>query len=124
MALMRNLTKYQRLNDPFDAIQPLRAIVSLETRITSKITFWANIGVMRNMNRSFSSPPATYEGLGAAEVLFPVIGGSADTRGTGYFSAVAPALESALAHAHEAGHERAVRILHAVLAILDDPRLR
>ncbi|MBW6398878.1 hypothetical protein KPL78_13520 [Roseomonas sp. HJA6] len=43
---------------------------------------------------------------------------------TGYLAAVTPALESALANAHEAGHERAVRILHAVLAILDDPGLR
>ena len=42
----------------------------------------------------------------------------------GYLAAVTPALESALANAHEAGHERAVRILHAVLAILDDPGLR
>lgn len=42
----------------------------------------------------------------------------------GYLTSVTPALESALANAHEAGHERAVRILHAVLAILDDPGLR
>jgi len=42
----------------------------------------------------------------------------------GYLAAVTPALESALAHAHEAGHERAVRILHAVLALLDDPARR
>ncbi|MBR0648104.1 hypothetical protein GXW78_00390 [Roseomonas terrae] len=41
-----------------------------------------------------------------------------------YFAAVTPALELALASAHEAGHERAVRILHAVIAILDDPGLR
>lgn len=42
----------------------------------------------------------------------------------GYLAAVTPALESALANAHEAGHDRAVRILHAVLAILDEPGLR
>ncbi|GGJ00250.1 hypothetical protein [Neoroseomonas lacus] len=47
-----------------------------------------------------------------------------DSSATGYLAAVTPALESALANAHEAGHERAVRILHAVLAILDDPSLR
>lgn len=41
----------------------------------------------------------------------------------GYLTAVTPALEIALANAHEAGHERAVRILHAVLSILDDPGL-
>lgn len=42
----------------------------------------------------------------------------------GYLAAVTPALEDALASAHEAGHERAVRILHAILGILDDPSLR
>ncbi len=42
----------------------------------------------------------------------------------GYFAAVTPALELALANAHEAGHERAVRVLSAVIGILDDPRLR
>ena len=42
----------------------------------------------------------------------------------GYLAAVTPALERALASAHEEGHERAVRILHAVLAILDDPDFR
>ena len=49
---------------------------------------------------------------------------AADTSSTGFLAAVTPALESALANAHEAGQERAVRILHAVLAILDDPSLR
>ncbi len=42
----------------------------------------------------------------------------------GYLAAVTPALEGALTSAHEAGHQRAVRILQAVLAILDDPALR
>lgn len=49
---------------------------------------------------------------------------SAPAMPVGYLAAVTPALESALASAHEAGHERAVRILHAVLSILDDPGLR
>lgn len=49
---------------------------------------------------------------------------SVDPSSIGYLAAVTPALERALANAHEAGHERAVRILHAVLAILDDPSLR
>lgn len=42
----------------------------------------------------------------------------------GYMNTVRPALELALADAHEAGDERAVRILHAVLTLLDDPGLR
>ncbi|MBR0652090.1 hypothetical protein GXW78_20705 [Roseomonas terrae] len=49
---------------------------------------------------------------------------SAVDAGGGYFAAVTPALDLALASAHEAGHERAIRILHAVIAILDDPDLR
>ena len=49
---------------------------------------------------------------------------AADASSVGYLAAVTPALERALANAHEAGHERAVRILHAVLAILDDPSMR
>jgi hypothetical protein len=42
----------------------------------------------------------------------------------GYLASVTPALEDALANAHEAGHERAVRMLHAVLGILDNPSLK
>lgn len=51
-------------------------------------------------------------------------GGCNSLLANGYLAAVTPALEFALANAHEAGHERAVRVLAAVIGILDDPTLR
>lgn len=56
----------------------------------------------------------------------PVVrrGGCNPQLANGYLAAVTPALELALASAHEAGHERAVRVLSSVIGILDDPRLR
>ncbi len=70
---------------------------------------------------STTYPPSDVPVLGRA-AIFPPRGEA--MLPVGYLAAVTPALESALASAHEAGHQRAVRILHAVLAILDDPGLR
>ena len=74
---------------------------------------------MSEASTTFAPPLGPMPGRAAAfaqrcEAALPV----------GYLTAVTPALEGALASAHEAGHQRAVRILHAVLAILDDPSLR
>lgn len=62
------------------------------------------------------SPPTSPTSLAPAGVF--------TAPGANYLEAVLSAIESALADAHEAGHHRAVRILHAVLAVLDDPDLQ
>jgi hypothetical protein len=121
---MMNNSSFQRFDPGQDQTQPLRELVLLETRDGQKITLWVIGKALSSMNRIVSDPPTTHTDYNASTICLPLHAAAGETRSVGYYSAVAPALEGALANAHEAGHERAVRILHAVLAILDDPRLR
>jgi hypothetical protein len=117
--------QYQSISLHFCQSQPLREFVALETRTTAKITLWSNFTAVGDMNRQLSAATTTYAEPCSSDIIPSVyLECQREALPTGYLAAVTPALESALANAHEAGHQSAVRILHAVLAILDDPRLR